>query len=113
LRAALLQVEDGVGGISLRKERLFWLELDNFSSQSGSGEKGLDVKPGHLQFGHLKCSFSVPPSQPQIIRRSSVWGDHSPYGCGYLCFLTQKYQPRARRDSGNRAAGHLTITSKC
>jgi hypothetical protein len=52
LRAALLKIENGVRGISLRKEGVSWCKLNDSSPQAGVSQKGGDVESGLFKFKH-------------------------------------------------------------
>jgi hypothetical protein len=55
---AILEVENRVCRISLRKENLPGRQLDNSSSQAGAGQEGLNIKHGLIKLYHLR----TPPS---------------------------------------------------
>jgi len=49
LGAALLKIEDAVRRVSLGKEGLFWLQIDNSSTKAGVGQKGQAIRCLHVR----------------------------------------------------------------
>jgi hypothetical protein len=50
-----LQIEDGVGRVSLQKERLLGRQLDDSPPQPSARKKRFGIKGGFFQLNHLNC----------------------------------------------------------
>jgi hypothetical protein len=59
--ASLLQIEDGVGRISLGKEGIFGRQLDDSAAQAGVGKEGCEIEFRLFQLNHSGSSFRLRP----------------------------------------------------
>ena len=70
--AAPLKIEDGVGWISLGKEDLLRLQLDDLASQPGIRQKGGDIKISSCWLNHLDDPFRR-WSFPEVVQSGMRW----------------------------------------
>ena len=81
LRAALLKVEHGVGGVSLREQSLLRLEVNDFLSHSGIQQEGVRIKCWFLRIRHtLAAVGTLRRSDVYMLRRSALIHPLAQYG---------------------------------